>query len=81
MGRPLEEIKKEKLKQKRLIEEMELEVENTVAKLGPTGITEGSFFIAQFNYLCRNDMDSYPPCEAAVKEFSLEKGVILYSLG
>ena len=35
MGWPLEEIKKEKLKQKRLIEEMELEVENTVVKLGP----------------------------------------------
>ena len=30
---PLGEIKKDELKQKRLIEEMELEVENTVAKI------------------------------------------------
>ena len=40
------------------IKEMELEVENTVNKLGPMGINEGCFIIAQFNYLCRSVIDS-----------------------
>merc|ERR1712107_505207 len=33
------------------------------------------FFVAHFNYLCKTMQEDYPPCEAAIVEFSLEAGV------
>ena len=74
MGRPLADIQREAAKQRKIVADMERDVENTVSGLGNT-VTRASFFVAHFNYLCRTSDDFFPPCEAAVVEFSLERGV------
>ena len=75
MGRSLADIQREAVRQRKIITDMEREVERTVKELGET-VTQASFFVAHFNYLCRTDRDFFPPCEAAVIEFSLERGVV-----
>ena len=76
MGRSLADIHREGVRQNRMVANMEREIEDTVASLGDPSVAEASFFVAHFNYLCRTDRNFYPPCEAAVVEFSLQRGVI-----
>ena len=52
MGRPLADIQREAAKQRKIVADMERDVENTVSGLGNT-VTRASFFVAHFNYLCR----------------------------
>ena len=74
IGRPLADIEREAARQRKMVADMERDVENTVSGLGDT-VTRASFFVAHFNYLCKTSDDFFPPCEAAVVEFSLERGV------
>lgn len=75
MGRSLADVQREAVRQRKIILDMEMEIERTVRGMGEN-VTRSSFFVAQFNYLCRTDRDFFPPCEAAVVEFSLERGVM-----
>merc|ERR1719369_2063468 len=56
--------------------DMEKEVEDTVLKAneGKT-LKKTLFYVGYFNYLCKTDQGFYIPCEGAVVEFSLEKGI------
>merc|ERR1719452_237431 len=60
LGRPLAEIHRE--------------VEETVKSAH--SVVRTSFFVAHFNSLCKTEKEVYIPCEGAVVEFSLEKGVV-----
>lgn len=75
LGRCLADIQNETKLQKRRQDEMETEIEKKVASLGVSGVVKAPFFIVHCNYLCRTDQDFYPPCEMAVAEFTLERGV------
>ena len=72
----LGDINRAAVKQRKELADMEKEIEDTVAGLGQVGVTGASFFVGHFNYLCKTDREFYPPCEMAVAEFSLERGVI-----
>jgi len=75
LGRPLADIQREALRVRKREEDMNKEVEDTVKKAA-TKVTKTSFFIAHFNFLCRTEKDFYIPCEGAVVEFNLDKGIL-----
>ena len=55
---------------------MEREVEDYVVKRKEDqSLSKTLFYVGYFNYLCKTDDGFYIPCEGAVVEFSLEKGV------
>eukprot|EP00092_Neocalanus_flemingeri_P016616 GFUD01017977.1.p1 GENE.GFUD01017977.1~~GFUD01017977.1.p1 ORF type:complete len:495 (-),score=145.53 GFUD01017977.1:1213-2598(-) len=75
LGRSLADIQREAQRVRKKEEDMNKEIEETVIRAGNT-VARTSFFVAHFNFLCRTQQDFYIPCEGAVVEFSLEKGVI-----
>ena len=75
LGRPLADIQREAQRVRKREEDMNREVEESVKKAG-NSVTKTSFFVAHFNYLCRTDKDFYIPCEGAVVECNLEKGIL-----
>jgi len=75
LGRCLADIQNESKLEQRRKDDMETEIEKKVASLGVSGVMRAPFFIVHCNYLCRTDKDFYPPCEMAVAEFTLERGV------
>jgi len=74
LGRPLAEIQREAQRVRKREEDMNREVEETVKSAH--SVVRTSFFVAHFNSLCKTEKDVYIPCEGAVVEFSLEKGVV-----
>eukprot|EP00092_Neocalanus_flemingeri_P005857 GFUD01006304.1.p1 GENE.GFUD01006304.1~~GFUD01006304.1.p1 ORF type:complete len:481 (-),score=167.66 GFUD01006304.1:83-1525(-) len=76
LGRPLADIEREMARQRKKVADMEREVEETVMK-GKQGrsLSKTLFYVGYFNYLCKTDQGFYIPCEGAVVEFSLEKGI------
>jgi len=76
LGRPLADIEREMARQRKKVVDMEREVEETVKKEKDGGrLNRTLFYVGYFNYLCKTDQGFYIPCEGAVVEFSLEKGV------
>ena len=76
-GRSLAEIKREACKIRDKMNDMSEEIRKTVEEAQVGGlVTSKRFFVAHFNYLCKTMQEDYPPCEAAIVEFSLEAGVI-----
>jgi len=74
LGRPLADIRREALRVRRKEEEMNRDIENVV-KHASSKVIHTNFYVAHFNYLCRTDKDFFIPCEAAIVEFNLEKGI------
>jgi len=76
LGRPLADIEREIARHRMKRIDMEKEVEDTVLKAneGKT-LKKTLFYVGYFNYLCKTDQGFYIPCEGAVVEFSLEKGI------
>jgi len=76
LGRPLADIERELARHRMKLFNMEKEVEETVlkAKAGRC-LNKTLFYVGYFNYLCKTDPGFYIPCEGAVVEFSLEKGI------
>jgi len=75
LGRPLADIQREAQRVRKREVDMNIEVQETVKK-SANYVTRTSFFVAHFNYLCRTEKDFYIPCEGAVVEFNLEKGIL-----
>jgi len=76
LGRPLADIEREMVRQRKKVMDMEKEVEETVLKAkGRRSLNRTLFYVGYFNYLCKTDQGFYIPCEGAVVEFSLEKGI------
>ena len=75
LGRPLADIQREAQRVRKKENDMNREVEETVKKAA-NQVTRSSFFVAHFNFLCRTEKDFFIPCEGAVVEFNLEKGIV-----
>jgi len=74
--RSLAEIRREACKIRDKMNDMSEEIRKTVEEAQVGGlVTSKRFFVAHFNYLCKTMQEDYPPCEAAIVEFSLEAGV------
>ena len=76
LGRPLADIEREMVRQRKKVMNMEKEVEETVLKAKDRrSLNRTLFYVGYFNCLCKTDQGFYIPCEGAVVEFSLEKGI------
>jgi len=76
LGRPLADIEREVARHRKKIVDMEREVEETVVKaVEENTVKKTLFYVGYFNFLCKTDQGFYIPCEGAVVEFSLEKGI------
>jgi len=75
MGRSLADLEMQSKKQRMRKDQMEAIIESQISSLGVTGVLKAPFFIVHCNYLCKTDKEFFPPCEMAVAEFSLERGV------
>jgi len=76
LGRPLADIERETARQRKKVVDMEEEVDNFIIKRKEDqSLSKTLFYVGFFNYLCKTDDGFYIPCEGAVVEFSLEKGV------
>jgi len=76
LGRPLADIEREAQRVRKREDDMNTEVEQTVKKGNLVTAAKTNFFVAHFNFLCRTERDFYIPCEGAVVEFNLEKGIV-----
>jgi len=76
LGRPLADIEREIRRHRMKMANMEKEVEETVYKAKEKKVLKKTlFYVGYFNYLCKTDEGFYIPCEGAVVEFNLEKGI------
>jgi hypothetical protein len=77
LGRPLADIEREAQRVRKREDDMNTEVEQTVKKASNlVAVARTNFFVAHFNFLCKTERDFYIPCEGAVVEFNLEKGIV-----